>query len=122
MNDAPVIARADVGISMGRVASDVTVDNADVVIMNDKVTGIPDLLMIARKTKRVIWQNIALALGVKAGVLLLGAFGVASLWEAVFADVGVTVLAVLNSSRIHSINRRPGPWDNKNRGPFRPRS
>jgi len=122
MNDAPVIARADVGISMGRVASDVTVDNADVVIMNDKVTGIPDLLMIARKTKRVIWQNIALALGVKAGVLLLGAFGVASLWEAVFADVGVTVLAVLNSSRIHSINRSSGPRHYKNRGLFRPRS
>lgn len=122
MNDAPVIARADVGISMGRVASDVTVDNADVVIMNDKVSGIPDVLKIAQKTKRVIWQNIALALGVKAGVLLLGAFGAATLWEAVFADVGVTVLAVLNSSRIHSINRSPGPWDNKNRGPFRPRS
>ncbi len=72
MNDAPVIARADVGISMGRVASDVTVENADVVIMNDKVSGLPEVMRIAKKTKRVIWQNIALALGVKAGVLLLG--------------------------------------------------
>ncbi len=109
MNDAPVIARADVGISMGRVASDVTVENADVVIMNDKVSGLPEVMRIAKKTKRVIWQNIALALGVKAGVLLLGAFGVATLWEAVFADVGVALLAILNSSRIHRINSGSGP-------------
>ncbi|HQQ10863.1 MAG TPA: heavy metal translocating P-type ATPase [Synergistales bacterium] len=106
LNDAPVIARADVGISMGKVGSDITVDNADVVIMNDSLLGLPEVLRIARKTRAVIWQNILLALGVKAAVLILGAFGVASLWEAVFADVGVTLLAVINSSRILRWSRK----------------
>jgi Cd2+/Zn2+-exporting ATPase len=91
---------------MGKVGSDITVDNADVVIMNDSLLGLPEVLRIARKTRAVIWQNILLALGVKAAVLILGAFGVASLWEAVFADVGVTLLAVINSSRILRWSRK----------------
>jgi Cd2+/Zn2+-exporting ATPase len=108
LNDAPVIARAEVGVSMGKVGSDITVDNADVVIMNDHVSGLPEALRIARKTRRVIWQNILLSLAVKALVLSLGAFGAATLWEAVFADVGMTLLAVINSSRILRWSRRRG--------------
>ncbi len=106
LNDAPVIARAEVGVSMGKVGSDITVDNADVVIMNDHVSGLPEVLRIARKTRRVIWQNILLSLTVKALVLSLGAFGAATLWEAVFADVGMTLLAVINSSRILRWSRK----------------
>jgi len=106
LNDAPVIARAGVGISMGKVGSDITVDNADVVIMNDHLSGLPEALRIARKTRGVIWQNILLSLAVKAAVLALGAFGAATLWEAVFADVGMTLLAVINSSRILRWSRK----------------
>jgi len=106
LNDAPVIARAGVGVSMGKVGSDITVDNADVVIMNDHLSGLPEALKIARKTRGVIWQNILLSLTVKAVVLALGAFGAATLWEAVFADVGMTLLAIINSSRILRWSRK----------------
>ena len=99
INDAPVIARSDIGIAMGSMGSDIAVESADIVIMNDRLARIPEALMIARKTKNIVIQNIILALGIKMLVLALGAIGIATMWAAVFADVGVAFLAILNSLR-----------------------
>lgn len=100
INDAPVIARADVGVSMGGLgASDAAIEAADVVIMTDEPSKLADAVRISRYTLRIVKQNIAFALGVKLLVMLLGAFGVATMWEAVFADVGVSLIAVLNAIR-----------------------
>ena len=99
INDAPVLSRADIGIAMGALGSDAAIEAADVVLMDDKPSKIADAIRISRKTRRIVQQNIVFALGVKLLVLVLGACGVASMWAAVFADVGVSVLAILNAMR-----------------------
>lgn len=99
INDAPVLTRADIGIAMGSMGSDAAIEAADVVLMDDDVRKIASIVRISRKTLSIVKQNIVFALGVKVIVLLLGAFGAANMWEAVFADVGVSVIAILNSMR-----------------------
>ncbi|MGI6205568.1 MAG: heavy metal translocating P-type ATPase [Anaerovoracaceae bacterium] len=100
INDAPVLMRSDVGIAMGSMGSDAAIEAADIVIMDDDLEKIPLLMRIARKTMRIVRQNIVFALAVKISILILGAFGLASMWEAVFADVGVAVICILNSMRM----------------------
>ena len=100
INDAPVIARADVGMAMGALGSDAAIETADVVLMDDAPSKVAEAISIARKTHSIVWQNIILAMAVKALFILLGAVGIASLWSAVFADVGVALLAILNASRV----------------------
>ena len=99
INDAPVLARADIGIAMGVLGSDAAIEAADIVIMTDEPSKIATAINISKKTLGIATQNIVFAIGVKALILLLSAMGYASMWAAVFADVGVTFLAVLNSFR-----------------------
>lgn len=99
INDAPVLTRADIGIAMGAMGSDAAIEAADIVLMDDKPSKIASAIRIARKTMRIVWQNIVFALGVKFAVLVLAAFGLATMWLAVFADVGVAILAILNAMR-----------------------
>ena len=105
INDAPVLMRADVGVAMGAMGSDAAIEAADVVLMDDRPSKIAQAMRVARKTMRIVWQNIVFALGVKILILVLAAFGIANMWLAVFGDVGVAMIAILNAMRCMSVEK-----------------
>ena len=105
INDAPVLTRADIGIAMGAMGSDAAIEAADVVLMDDKPSNIARAIRVARTTMGIVWQNIVFALGVKFLVLILAALGIANMWLAVFADVGVAVIAILNAMRAMNVGK-----------------
>jgi Cd2+/Zn2+-exporting ATPase len=99
INDAPVLTRADAGIAMGNLGSDVAIESSDIVLMTDEVTAVADGIRVSRFTSKIILQNIIFALGVKILIMILGTMGMATLWMAIFGDVGVAFIAILNSGR-----------------------
>ena len=105
INDAPVLTRADIGIAMGAMGSDAAIEAADIVLMDDKPSNIAKAIRLSRKTMGIVWQNIVFALGVKLAVLVLAAVGIANMWMAVFADVGVAILAILNAMRCMNVKK-----------------
>jgi Cd2+/Zn2+-exporting ATPase len=104
INDAPVLVRSDIGIAMGALGQDAAIEAADVVLMTDEPSRIYEAIGIAKRTRKIVWQNISFALGVKGIFLSLGAIGLATMWEAVFADVGVALIAILNATRVLQSN------------------
>jgi len=107
INDAPVLIRSDVGIAMGSLGSDIAIEAADVVLMNDEIKKVAEAIRISKFTGRIIWQNIAMALITKIAIMLLGTLGIANMWTAVFGDVGVALLAIVNSGRTVCTARNP---------------
>lgn len=105
INDAPVLSRADIGIAMGAMGSDAAIEAADVVLMDDNPMKVGKAIRISRKCLRIVWENIILALGIKGICLILGVFGIVNMWLAIFADVGVMILAVLNATRAMHVNK-----------------
>ncbi|MDD6146303.1 MAG: HAD-IC family P-type ATPase, partial [Oscillospiraceae bacterium] len=106
INDAPVLSRADIGIAMGAMGSDAAIEAADVVLMDDNPVKIAKAIQISRKCLSLVYQNIVFAIGIKVLALILVAFGAATMWLAIFADVGVTILAILNSTRALFVKKR----------------
>ena len=106
INDAPVLAISDIGIAMGKLGADSAIEAADVVIMTDETSKIISAIKLSKKTMRIVKENIVFAISVKVAVLILAALGISTMWQAVFADVGVSVLAILNALRILKINKR----------------